>query len=570
MAFCINCGQQLVDGAKFCANCGTAVKGTDNAANCVDENADVEIGISVLLNNNNAQEFTEKDIYLEHNHKTLAVSIPNGISVGQRIRLRGMGKTTRSGKVGNLFIRIDHIDYKKSAEQQTPRKVVYDGEMHKCPNCGEVINSFVFICPSCGHELRGANTSNIVKEFSIKLLHSESENQKINLIRSFPIPNTKEDIFEFMILASSNFDPAYYVAHMNEDDISDAWLTKIEQCYKKAEITFNDSSDFQKIKSTYINIKNDIAEYQRRYSNAYHKHKQDQEYEKEKNIFKKSKQRIVLIIFMIISALCCAVAFNDDEILAGVIAVIMFILFMLTFLMGSGVIKEKVKNIRLIPMILSFVLFIPYFSAYNGDLYLPDLPEEKEIVTIVWDDLYLGDKAPDFSMSEGEILWNYETGFKLKFYNIENSVFSSYKTECKNFGYTIEKEEDDRSFKAYNAEGYDLYLWYDKEEKYISIDVEEPTKRNTISWPNSNLVKDLPVPKSLIGEVSTERDTSYWVYIVDADMSYYLEYVASCMANGFNVDYWKTDTYFSAKNKSGISLTVEYIGFNTIEIWIRE
>ena len=27
MAFCINCGQELIDGAKFCANCGAKVNG---------------------------------------------------------------------------------------------------------------------------------------------------------------------------------------------------------------------------------------------------------------------------------------------------------------------------------------------------------------------------------------------------------------------------------------------------------------------------------------------------------------------------------------------------------------
>ena len=39
------------------------------------------------------------------------------------------------------------------------------------------------------------------------------------------IPNTKEDIFEFMLLASSNFDAFYYATHLHVEDISDAWLS---------------------------------------------------------------------------------------------------------------------------------------------------------------------------------------------------------------------------------------------------------------------------------------------------------------------------------------------------------
>ena len=288
MAFCINCGQQLVDGAKFCANCGTAVKATDNAANCVDENADVEIGISVLLNNNNDQEFTEKDIYLEHNHKTLAVNIPNGISVGQRIRLRGMGKTTRSGKVGNLFIRIDHIDYKKSAEQQTTRKVIYDGEIHKCPNCGEVLKAFEINCPSCGHELRNIKVSSAVKEFALKLEAIESkreyekprglfanaeaqqrisktDEQKISLIKNFSVPNSREDMLEFMILATSNmnmkaYDSANTETTKVEKEISDAWFSKVRQVYEKAKRSYSTDDVFAEIKELYdqcnANVKN--------------------------------------------------------------------------------------------------------------------------------------------------------------------------------------------------------------------------------------------------------------------------------------------------------------------------
>ena len=30
MAFCINCGQELAEGAKFCANCGRAVGASQN------------------------------------------------------------------------------------------------------------------------------------------------------------------------------------------------------------------------------------------------------------------------------------------------------------------------------------------------------------------------------------------------------------------------------------------------------------------------------------------------------------------------------------------------------------
>ena len=171
MAFCINCGQELAEGAKFCANCGTAANDT----------------------NSNAK-----------------------------------------------------------------RKMVYDGEIHKCPQCGEVLEAFVAVCPSCGYELRGSSTTNAVKEFAAKLDTATAEYQKESIIRSFPIPNTKEDIFEFMILASSNIDE-----HPNKS-VFNAWIAKFEQCYQKAKLSFKQESDFVKIQAIYEKTQKEIKKIRRK------------------------------------------------------------------------------------------------------------------------------------------------------------------------------------------------------------------------------------------------------------------------------------------------------------------
>lgn len=119
----------------------------------------------------------------------------------------------------------------------TQRKTVYEGELHKCPSCGEILNSFLPVCPSCGHELRGVKTSSSVKEFAQKLELASSEHQTILLIKNFPIPNTKEDIYEYMILAASN------ITSNVKRDIFDAWKVKFEQSYQKATLLLkNDPS----------------------------------------------------------------------------------------------------------------------------------------------------------------------------------------------------------------------------------------------------------------------------------------------------------------------------------------
>ena len=172
-----------------------------------------------------------------------------------------------------------------SHEPITERKTVYEGKLHKCPNCGELLDSFRSHCPSCGYEIRDARSSSSVRELALKLEKIEAEKmphieekksvmkmvfgkdfkkedeieeaqerfdehkrqQKANLIINFSVPNTKEDILEFMILASSNID----VKKGLDDEVSKAWLSKLEQVYEKAKLLMGNTPAFAQIKYIY-------------------------------------------------------------------------------------------------------------------------------------------------------------------------------------------------------------------------------------------------------------------------------------------------------------------------------
>lgn len=146
------------------------------------------------------------------------------------------------------------------------------------------MKSFVANCPSCGFELRGTKATSSVREFALKLEAIESrrsisegkkhsfiakiygsdgkltdtDEQKISLIRSFSVPNTKEDVLEFMILASSNVDVSIYgwgdkgVITESRKAVSEAWIAKMEQVYEKAKLTFGNAPEFQNIEKSYL------------------------------------------------------------------------------------------------------------------------------------------------------------------------------------------------------------------------------------------------------------------------------------------------------------------------------
>lgn len=150
--------------------------------------------------------------------------------------------------------------------KSTARKSNYDGAIHKCPNCGAGLASFVKNCPECGYELRGADGVESVSDFARRYASTTSNEKKVDLIRTFVIPNTKEDILEFAILASSNIDTSAYTRDtvvesggVSQQEVSEAWMAKFEQAYQKATILLSDTSESKKIEKLYEDKKSKLA-----------------------------------------------------------------------------------------------------------------------------------------------------------------------------------------------------------------------------------------------------------------------------------------------------------------------
>lgn len=250
MAFCINRGQKLAEEAKFCHNCGTAIA---NEAEEQKDPLDVDLSAKIILSGAKSGT-SDVEIYFEHLSKAIMVKIPNDISVGQILRLRGLGHTSPSGQKGDIYLQIAHIEYENAQQKhrEPHRKVDYEGEIRKCLNCGEPLSAFSVTCPSCGLEIRDRKTSKAIQEFAVKLSQANGQEEKIEVIYSFPVPNTKEDIFEFLILASSNVD-----GRINES-LVDAWSVKLSQIYKKAELSFANDPDFLEVQKLYTQAQKKI------------------------------------------------------------------------------------------------------------------------------------------------------------------------------------------------------------------------------------------------------------------------------------------------------------------------
>ena len=168
-------------------------------------------------------------------------------------------------------------DNKQHNYNELEHRTVYEGVLHKCPNCGEAVDSYIGRCPLCGYEFRQTQANSTVKEFVAALeaieatrepikrrwSHSyyysrpatKTDNQLVSLISGFPIPNSKEDLFDFLFLSQSNIDMDAIADTSHGDDakklISTAWKAKFEQAYQKAKILFSDDPRFLTIQEVY-------------------------------------------------------------------------------------------------------------------------------------------------------------------------------------------------------------------------------------------------------------------------------------------------------------------------------
>jgi ribosomal protein L34E len=164
---------------------------------------------------------------------------------------------------------------KNEMERQEEQERVAE-EARKCPKCGQPLSGISAVCPVCGYEVRSAKTANSISELTKEINKLEQKRNTItdaistkvskhrysptdekiaSLILNFIVPNTKEDIFEFMILAAGNMDTRFLAGKGPDTQVAvivtNAWANKFTQTYQKAKFSFGEDSDFKKIQELY-------------------------------------------------------------------------------------------------------------------------------------------------------------------------------------------------------------------------------------------------------------------------------------------------------------------------------
>ena len=128
------------------------------------------------------------------------------------------------------------------------------GDVKKCPACGAMVQSYQGSCPECGYAFENLDANSSSQRLSDAINKVILENNKLvkqkgvdldaeksrridNVIKNFPVPTTKSDLFEFITALQSKTDG--YNGH--------AYEAKLNECIEKAKLLFSDDKLFRKL-----------------------------------------------------------------------------------------------------------------------------------------------------------------------------------------------------------------------------------------------------------------------------------------------------------------------------------
>lgn len=130
----------------------------------------------------------------------------------------------------------------------TTRIQKFSGEIKKCPSCGAVLPSGVLKCPECGYEIRDAQASRAALDFFNSIRTAQTIQQRADIIKNYPIPNTREDILEFLNKAKSEVENDYNPDNPAEVLLHNAWVTHFNNLKNRVNnMSANDKEEFQRI-----------------------------------------------------------------------------------------------------------------------------------------------------------------------------------------------------------------------------------------------------------------------------------------------------------------------------------
>ena len=148
------------------------------------------------------------------------------------------------------------------------------GNIVKCPNCGAQVIGGSAVCTECGYAFSNVSANSSAEKLQAKLdefnrrqeqradsrgyLRSLFDSDtirkhKMEIISTFPVPNTREDLLEFLTMLQAGADAtgSHDGGTSDSEDMSYAYWLLYTNCINKAKLSFPNDNDFQYYFQTY-------------------------------------------------------------------------------------------------------------------------------------------------------------------------------------------------------------------------------------------------------------------------------------------------------------------------------
>ena len=147
-------------------------------------------------------------------------------------------------------------------EKSAPKSDKY-GDVRKCPACGAIVGAFKGICPECGYEFSNVDANLSSKKLYDALAKETSIKKKKEIIETFPLPNTKADLLEFLTALKPRIVD-------QSSEFADAYFKKYAECVEKARVSFGGDKQLQPFIDDFSQVEKKIKK--KKYVNFLKKH----------------------------------------------------------------------------------------------------------------------------------------------------------------------------------------------------------------------------------------------------------------------------------------------------------
>lgn len=173
-----------------------------------------------------------------------------------------------------IEIILESISHNQEIDQAIHHSARNLEEKKRCPNCGAIITDVVMKCPECGFVFTNVDVPDSTGSLFDTLNKVNGDRRRKQIIESFPVPNSKSDLLDFLLLSKP------YLKDV-KGPFARAYFKKYSECIGRCKQFFPNDPDF----IDYI-----------------------KEYE-EVTIVRKKKQRKSFVIVLVMAAVFSIVAF---------------------------------------------------------------------------------------------------------------------------------------------------------------------------------------------------------------------------------------------------------------------